>query len=208
MVNVLERIKQFFIRKRPPTCESCGKPTETIHLLDETWRGKFPEGRKIYLCSACLRDSLKLGFAGLRSRCLIAEPVSESNAYYAYTGSDEDMTIASGAGEDVLEHRGLDKKRRDRARQALTKLLDGVGGNCNRCEKEIAVARWVPAPSFKGKWTDFDLTALAELDLECISLCGECTTDAVMEAVDSKGIRLDEVWLPAEGTVLMFSGEA
>lgn len=136
----------------------------------------------------------------MRNRCVVAEPVAQpktlgspSNAYYAYTNSDEDIDLASVAtdGEDRAE-----------ARNPLDKLLDQAGG------RDLANYLWVPSDRFKGKWTDFSLPKIADGDQPGQAICAACVTDKVIEAIKAKKLRLAELRAPRDGTVLMFSGEA
>ena len=204
--NFFNQVKEMFASKRrPKTCESCGESTDRTHFLDGTWRNKY-EGNQTYLCLGCLRNELAEHYATLRNRCVVAEPVAQpktlgspSNAYYAYTNSDEDIDLASVAtdGEDRAE-----------ARNALDKLLDQAGGTCTRCGRDLANYLWVPSDRFKGKWTDFSLPKIANGDQPGQAICAACVTDKVIEAIKAKRLRLAELWAPRDGTVLMFSGEA
>ncbi|HLC28267.1 MAG TPA: hypothetical protein VJL07_02355 [Dehalococcoidia bacterium] len=137
---------------------------------------------------------------------MLAEPVAEpktlgspSNAYYAYTSSDEDIDLASGAS---------DREDRDEAKLTLEKLLDHASGVCSNCGAKNANLFWVPADRFKGKWTDFDLSSIARTDEPGLPVCAACATEEVTDAIQVEQLRLDELWAPVDGTVLMFSGEA
>ena len=155
--NFFNQVKEMFASKRrPKTCESCGESTDRTHFLDGTWRNKY-EGNQTYLCLGCLRNELAEHYATLRNRCVVAEPVAQpktlgspSNAYYAYTNSDEDIDLASVAtdGEFYGHHNragltGLHFARGESLRRVGTahRILYRGRGPASRASRRCWAAR-------------------------------------------------------------------
>jgi len=159
--------------------------------------------RQKELCSACLKNELEAGFSSMRNRCVLAQPVVKSNAYYAYTASDKHLRVALGG-----ERGGISLSEIEATRQAITWLTDQIGGRCDFCEDATPNFVWLPGETFDHKWWSFSLKDIVESNPEFSGLSSPCAATAVIEAVETIGLSLDEVWAPRDGTVLMFSGEA
>lgn len=196
MVGILRGL----FKREPQTCDACGAKVERRHRLDGTWRGKFKMERKQDLCGACLQGELEAGFSRTRSRCILAQPVLKSNAYYAYMNTDDDLSVALGGDVDADEI--------DAERQAIAWLTDQIGDVCDRCATGTPSFVWLPGETFDYKWWSFDLSEVVKSNPEFVTLCSSCAARAVIEAIDTIGLRMDEIWAPCDGTVLMFSGEA
>jgi hypothetical protein len=179
------------------TCNRC-EVAEAIHRLDGTWRGEY-EGQKAALCSPCLGEALKEALMAVDNRCLLVEPASKSNAYYAYTYSDKDMEMVAGrdsSAQDVED-----------TRNALMSVLEEVGGTCDNCGADQAKFMSLAAPAFNDDWSQFSINELAGSEFDFSVQCGACASDGIIEAIVSKNLRLREIWMPYDGTVLMLSGE-
>jgi hypothetical protein len=157
--------------------------------------------RRRQLCSACLRNELETGFSSIHNRCVLAQPVVKSNAYYAYTDSDKDLRIALG-------DKGENRDEIEATRQAISWFTSQIGRSCGNCEQGAPNFTWLPGETFDYQWWGFNLVEIAKSNPEFSALCPSCAATAVIEAVETIGLRLDEVWAPRDGTVLMFSGEA
>ena len=199
MVSILRGL----FKREPKNCEQCGTPVERRHLLDGTWRGEFKMERQRQLCTACLRYELETGFSAVRNKCVLAQPVVKSNAYYAYTDSDKHLRVALGG-----ERGGVSGDEIDATRHAIRWLTDQISGSCDFCGDGTPNFTWLPGEAFDHKWWNFNISEIAKSNPEFSALCPACAATAVVEAVETIGLRLDEVWAPRDGTVLMFSGEA
>ena len=197
MVGILRGL----FKREPKVCERCSTSVERLHVLDGTWRGEFKAERKQQLCSQCLRDGLELGFSSISNRCVLAQPVVKSNAYYAYRDSDEDLKVALGT-------KGVSQGDLNNTRQAISALINRVGASCDHCENQSPNFLWLSGDTFDYKWWSFDIRDIAKSHPKFSSLCASCSATSGTEAVETIGLRWDEVWAPRDGTVLMFSGES
>jgi len=187
-------ILRGLFKGKQKSCERCGNPDVQTHLLDETWRGRF-SGEKLRLCLSCLKQALEPKFEGYRGRCLVLEPVAESNAFYGYTASNEDMRLI----ENVPE----------KARDAIETLLERISGRCGQCGDQLASFLWVPASAFDGKWWNVGVVQFLRQPGEGFKpLCGACAQDRIVGAIERLRIRLDEMQPPIDEAILMFSGES
>jgi len=190
---VVSMLRGLF-KREPKGCEVCGNIDDRTHLLDETWRGRFP-GEKRRLCLKCLKQLTQSKFQSFRGRCLLLEPVAKSNAFYGYTASKEDLRLIDNSPEG--------------AKEAIMTLLDRVSGRCRQCEEEVASFLWVPAAAFKAKWWELRVAQLLDHPEDAFPpLCGLCAHRRVFSALEELQTRLDEMQPPVDETILMFSGES
>ena len=157
--------------------------------------------RQQQLCSQCLRDELEGGFSSISNKCVLAQPVVKSNAYYAYSDSDKDLKVALGS-------KGVSQGDLNNTRQAISSLTNQVGVSCDGCENQSPNFIWLSGDTFDYEWWSFDIRDVAKSKPKFSSLCAPCSANAAIDAVETVGLRLDEVWAPRDGTVLMFSGES
>lgn len=157
-------ILRGLFKQEPKICERCGSPAERRHLLDGTWRGEFKMERQQQLCSSCLRDELQAGFSLVRNRCVLAQPVVKSNAYYAYTEIDEHLRIALG-------EEGVSRDDIGVTRNAINWLTDEMGGRCDSCEGGAPNFIWLPGETFDYKWWSFNVSKIVESNPVFSALC-------------------------------------
>jgi hypothetical protein len=189
-------------------CDRCGIVQKNLCDWDGTSRGKVV-GEKLRLCADCTRVALTELFHQVDFPCVAVEPVLNKGGYYALTVDEIPEFWAldyAGYRAPKVPKTQIEAKTNEIV-GALRQIAERAGEQCTRCQSNSANCCWVAADVFDAKWDIFFALVQERETVPATALCATCAGTEMARALDARNPRVDGIWPPRDGTIVILSAK-